>query len=102
MAVADRAVRGDDREALRGRLGRLDRLRGSREFRDVRLSPLAVLARAMCLAVRRTPDVNARWDGDAGEIVVQRYVNLGIAAATPRASHAASARASQRPEAAAR
>jgi pyruvate dehydrogenase E2 component (dihydrolipoamide acetyltransferase) len=62
----------------------VDRLRGSREFRDVRLSPLAVLARAMCIAVRRTPDVNARWDGDAGEIIVQRYVNLGIAAATPR------------------
>jgi pyruvate dehydrogenase E2 component (dihydrolipoamide acetyltransferase) len=62
----------------------VDRLRGSREFRDVRLSPLAVLARAMCIAVRRTPGVNARWDGDAGEIVVQRYVNLGIAAATPR------------------
>ncbi|MGH8823777.1 MAG: dihydrolipoamide acetyltransferase family protein [Jiangellaceae bacterium] len=62
----------------------VERLRDSREFRDVRLSPLAVLARAMCIAVHRTPDVNARWDGDAGEIVVQRYVNLGIAAATPR------------------
>jgi 2-oxoisovalerate dehydrogenase E2 component (dihydrolipoyl transacylase) len=62
----------------------VDRLRESREFRDVRLSPLAVLAKAMCIAVRRTPEVNARWDDDAGEIVVQRYVNLGIAAATPR------------------
>jgi 2-oxoisovalerate dehydrogenase E2 component (dihydrolipoyl transacylase) len=62
----------------------VERLRGSREFRDVRLSPLAVLARAMCIAVHRTPEVNARWDGDAGEIVVQRFVNLGIAAATPR------------------
>jgi 2-oxoisovalerate dehydrogenase E2 component (dihydrolipoyl transacylase) len=62
----------------------VDRLRESREFRDVRLSPLAVLARAMCIAVRRTPEVNARWDDLAGEIVVQRYVNLGIAAATPR------------------
>jgi 2-oxoisovalerate dehydrogenase E2 component (dihydrolipoyl transacylase) len=60
------------------------RLRESREFRDVRLSPLAVLARAMCIAVRRTPEVNARWDAQAGEIVIQRYVNLGIAAATPR------------------
>ncbi len=60
------------------------RLRESREFRDVRLSPLAVLARAMCIAARRTPEVNARWDAQAGEIVVQRYVNLGIAAATPR------------------
>jgi 2-oxoisovalerate dehydrogenase E2 component (dihydrolipoyl transacylase) len=62
----------------------VDRLRESREFRDIRLSPLAVLARAMCIAVRRTPEVNARWDDQAGEIVVQRYVNLGIAAATPR------------------
>jgi pyruvate dehydrogenase E2 component (dihydrolipoamide acetyltransferase) len=62
----------------------VERLRESREFRDVKLSPLAVLARAMCIAARRTPDVNARWDEDAGEIVLQRYVNLGIAAATPR------------------
>ncbi|MFW6090876.1 MAG: dihydrolipoamide acetyltransferase family protein [Actinomycetota bacterium] len=62
----------------------LDRLRESREFRDVKLSPLAVVARAMCVAVRRTPEVNAHWDDDAGEIVLRRYVNLGIAAATPR------------------
>lgn len=62
----------------------LDRLRESREFRDVKVSPLTVLARAMCLAAKRTPDVNSRWDDEAGEIVIQRYVNLGIAAATPR------------------
>jgi pyruvate dehydrogenase E2 component (dihydrolipoamide acetyltransferase) len=62
----------------------VERLRDSREFRDVKLSPLAVLAKAVCIAARRTPDVNARWDEAAGEIVLQRYVNLGIAAATPR------------------
>lgn len=62
----------------------VDRLRDSREFREVKLSPLAVLAKAVCIAARRTPDVNARWDEAAGEIVMQRYVNLGIAAATPR------------------
>lgn len=62
----------------------VERLRESREFRDVKLSPLAVLAKAVCIAARRTPDVNARWDEAAGEIVLQRYVNLGIAAATPR------------------
>jgi 2-oxoisovalerate dehydrogenase E2 component (dihydrolipoyl transacylase) len=62
----------------------VDRLRGSREMRDVRISPLAVLARAICLAVRRTPEVNATWDDEAQEIVLKRYVNLGIAAATPR------------------
>lgn len=62
----------------------VERLRDSREFRDVKLSPLALVAKALCTAVPRNPDVNSRWDDDAGEIVVQRYVNLGIAAATPR------------------
>ena len=38
----------------------------------------------MCLAARRTPDVNATWDEAAGEIVYKDYVHLGIAAATDR------------------
>ncbi|MEI2731979.1 MAG: dihydrolipoamide acetyltransferase family protein [Dermatophilaceae bacterium] len=62
----------------------LDRLRGDREFAGVRLTPLVVLAKAMCLAWRRHPDINAAWDEAAQEIVVKGYVNLGIAAATPR------------------
>ena len=61
-----------------------DRLRSAAEFREVKLSPLAFVARALCLAVRRTPDVNARWDGAAEEIVYPDHVHLGIAAATPR------------------
>ena len=36
------------------------------------------------LAMRRTPEVNASWDEAAQEIVYKHYVNLGIAAATPR------------------
>jgi pyruvate dehydrogenase E2 component (dihydrolipoamide acetyltransferase) len=60
------------------------RLRRDREFRDVKVSPLLVIARAVCLAARRTPEVNATWDEAAQEIVVKHYVNLGIAAATPR------------------
>jgi 2-oxoisovalerate dehydrogenase E2 component (dihydrolipoyl transacylase) len=62
----------------------VERLRGHRDFRDVRVSPLLVVARAVCLAVRRTPEVNATWDDAAQEIVLKHYVNLGIAAATPR------------------
>ncbi len=61
-----------------------DRLASGPEFREVKLSPLAFVARALCIAVRRTPDVNARWDGTAEEIVYPDYVHLGIAAATPR------------------
>ena len=62
----------------------VEKLKADRAFRDVRVSPLLVLAKAVCLAVRRTPEVNATWDQAAGEVVFKNYVNLGIAAATPR------------------
>lgn len=62
----------------------LQRLREQREWRDVRVSPLLLAAKAVLLAVRRHPMVNSSWSGDTGEIVVKDYVNLGIAAATPR------------------
>jgi len=45
---------------------------------------LAVVAKALCIAVTRTPEINARWDESAAEIVQWRTVNLGIAAATDR------------------
>ncbi|MFG1649051.1 dihydrolipoamide acetyltransferase family protein [Micromonospora sp. NPDC049275] len=60
----------------------LERLRGRREWRDVRVSPLLLVAKAVLLAVKRHPMVNSTWAGD--EIVVKEYVNLGIAAATER------------------
>ena len=62
----------------------VSQLRGSREWADVKVSPLAVIAKALLVAIRRNPEVNASWDEDAQEIVYKHYVNLGIAAATPR------------------
>jgi pyruvate dehydrogenase E2 component (dihydrolipoamide acetyltransferase) len=62
----------------------VQRLRGRREFADVKVSPLLVLAVACVRAIRRTPVINSRWDEQAQEIVFTRSVNLGIAAATPR------------------
>lgn len=62
----------------------VDRLKADREFRDLRINPLLVLAKAMTAAVRRNPGTNAVWDDDAQQIVQRNYVNLGIAAATPR------------------
>jgi pyruvate dehydrogenase E2 component (dihydrolipoamide acetyltransferase) len=62
----------------------VERLRKRREFADVKVSPLLVLASACTRAIRRTPVINSRWDEDAQEIVFKRAVNLGIAAATPR------------------
>ena len=61
-----------------------DRVAASREFAGVKVSPLVFAARALLLAVRRHPMVNSAWDEPAQEIVVKEYVNLGIAAATPR------------------
>ncbi|MBB5806659.1 pyruvate dehydrogenase E2 component (dihydrolipoamide acetyltransferase) [Saccharothrix ecbatanensis] len=60
------------------------RLKEAREFRGVKITPLAFAAKAVILAARRTPDVNATWDEAAQEIVYKDYVHLGIAAATPR------------------
>ena len=62
------------------------RLKASPDFADVKVSPLLIMARAVIWAAQRTPMVNAAWvDGPEGaSIVVRNYVNLGIAAATPR------------------
>jgi 2-oxoisovalerate dehydrogenase E2 component (dihydrolipoyl transacylase) len=62
----------------------LDRLRGRREFAEIKITPLSIIARAVCLALARTPELNSAWDEAAGEIVIKHSVNLGIATATPR------------------
>jgi len=45
---------------------------------------LAVVGKAMCIAIARTPEVNSHWDDAAAEIVQFGAVHLGIAVATPR------------------
>jgi pyruvate dehydrogenase E2 component (dihydrolipoamide acetyltransferase) len=60
----------------------LDRLRALPGWRDARVSPLLLVAKAVLVALRRHPMVNSSWRGE--EIVVKEYVNLGIAAATQR------------------
>jgi pyruvate dehydrogenase E2 component (dihydrolipoamide acetyltransferase) len=62
----------------------LDRLRAQPDWRDVRVSPLLLVAKAVLLGVERYPMINSSWSGETNEIVVKRYVNLGIAAATER------------------
>ncbi|MBO2449061.1 2-oxo acid dehydrogenase subunit E2 [Actinomadura barringtoniae] len=72
------------------------RLRELPEFGEVKVSPLLLVAKALLTALRRNPMANASWaekgagevgggsNGSGAEIVVKNYVNLGIAAATPR------------------
>lgn len=58
------------------------RLKNSPDFAGVKVSPLLIMAKAIIWAVRRNPTVNSAWTDT--EIIVRHYVNLGIAAATPR------------------
>jgi len=60
-----------------------ERLRALPAAEGVKLTPLAVAAKALCVAVRSHPLMNSSWDEDAGEIVVKGWVNLGIAVDTP-------------------
>jgi len=58
------------------------RLKNSPDFAGTKVSPLLIMAKAIIWAVRRNPTVNSAWTDS--EIIVRHYVNLGIAAATPR------------------
>ncbi|MGN6128346.1 MAG: dihydrolipoamide acetyltransferase family protein [Humibacter sp.] len=58
------------------------RLKASTDFAGVKVSPLLIMAKAITWAVRRNPTVNSTWTDE--EIIVRHYVNLGVAAATPR------------------
>ena len=59
-------------------------LRGRRDWDGVRVNPMLFVAHALLGAIRRNPAINAWWDEAAQEIVQPGYVNLGIAAASPR------------------
>jgi 2-oxoisovalerate dehydrogenase E2 component (dihydrolipoyl transacylase) len=64
--------------ALRGALD------GQPGFDATPITPLAVTAKAVCIAARRAPLMNSRLDEEAGEVVLIGPINLGIAVATPR------------------
>ena len=58
------------------------RLKTSSDFAGVRVSPLLIFAKAMLWAIRRNPEINSTFTET--EIIRHNFVNLGIAAATPR------------------
>jgi len=61
----------------------VERLRGNRHFEGVHVTVLALVARAMVLALRDHPALNSSWDDSTGEVVTKHYVNLGVAVASP-------------------
>ena len=48
------------------------------------LSPLPMIARAVCMTLPRHPAINSSIDTEAGTATFHRYINLGIAVDTPR------------------
>lgn len=62
----------------------VEELKQDKEMQGLRVNPLLLIAKALLVAIKRNPDINASWDEANQEIVRKRYVNLGIAAATPR------------------
>ncbi|MEV7380050.1 dihydrolipoamide acetyltransferase family protein [Streptomyces lydicus] len=54
------------------------------DMAGLRVNPLLLVAKAFLVALKRHPEANAAWDEANQEIVYKDYVNLGIAAATPR------------------
>ncbi|MER6073269.1 dihydrolipoamide acetyltransferase family protein [Streptomyces sp. NPDC001817] len=62
----------------------VEELKQDKEMQGLRVNPLLLIAKALLVAIRRNPEINASWDEANQEIVQKHYVNLGIAAATPR------------------
>ena len=62
----------------------VERLKARRDFADLRVSPLLIIAKAVCLALGRTPELNSFWDEPAQLIVLKSTINLGVATATQR------------------
>jgi pyruvate dehydrogenase E2 component (dihydrolipoamide acetyltransferase) len=63
--------------ALRGRL------KGAAEKQGVKLTYLAIIAKAVVAALKKHPVLNSALDETSNELVTRNYVNLGIAASTP-------------------
>ncbi|AVH57596.1 MULTISPECIES: dihydrolipoamide acetyltransferase family protein [Streptomyces] len=62
----------------------VEELKQDKDMQGLRVNPLLLIAKALLVAIKRHPEVNASWDEASQEIVQKHYVNLGIAAATPR------------------
>ncbi|GAA2503358.1 dihydrolipoamide acetyltransferase family protein [Streptomyces longisporus] len=62
----------------------VEELKQDKDLEGLRVNPLLLIAKALLVAIKRNPGINASWDEANQEIVLKHYVNLGIAAATPR------------------
>jgi 2-oxoisovalerate dehydrogenase E2 component (dihydrolipoyl transacylase) len=62
----------------------IERIKRLPEYRDVKVTPLLLVAAACVTAMRREPAINAVFDAQAQEVVHRGAVQLGVAVATDR------------------
>jgi 2-oxoisovalerate dehydrogenase E2 component (dihydrolipoyl transacylase) len=62
----------------------IERLRRKPRFEGLHVTPLAVVARAVVLALPDHPTLNSSWDDATEEVVTKHFVHLGVAVAGPR------------------
>jgi pyruvate dehydrogenase E2 component (dihydrolipoamide acetyltransferase) len=60
-----------------------NRLKGPAEKQGVKLTFLAIIAKAVVAALKKHPVLNSALDESTQELVYRKYINLGIAASTP-------------------
>jgi len=59
-------------------------LQTSPEAKEMKISPLPIIVKALLAALRKHPLVNSSWDNDTNEIVVRHVYHIGIATDTER------------------
>lgn len=62
----------------------IDRLKDHRDFREVKLTALAVIARVVCMVMPQHRMLNSSWDEVNKEVILHPVIDLGIAVASPR------------------
>lgn len=58
-------------------------LRARRDFAGLHVTPLLIWCKAVCLAMRTNPIINASWPSEHDRITLHESVNIGFAADTP-------------------
>ncbi|TML76595.1 MAG: 2-oxo acid dehydrogenase subunit E2, partial [Actinobacteria bacterium] len=59
-------------------------LQASPEAKEMKISPLPIIVKALLAALRKHPLVNSSWDDETNEIVVRHVYHIGIATDTER------------------
>jgi 2-oxoisovalerate dehydrogenase E2 component (dihydrolipoyl transacylase) len=59
-------------------------LQASPEAKELKISPLPIIVKALLAALRKHPLVNSSWDDETNEIVVKHVYHIGIATDTER------------------